>query len=168
MDWRLDDSLESEQFNTLVLVDKLFERYPQGIVPVFHILGGTALVFHGVTSVSTIDIDVANRLDSNVKSLVSDFVSDNASEVATLAKRYEMRLIPFHDGDFRHISVRLLSPEDLVITKLGSFRHKDKEDLTKTSIMQMVDYDKLLTIIREEFDDEQIRSRLLVNLASLE
>ena len=168
MDWRLDDSLESEQLNTLILIDKLFEKYPQGVNPVFHVLGGTALVFHGISSIATIDIDVANRLNDNVKSLVSDFISDNASEVATLPLRYETRLIPFHAESFKHIQVYLLSLEDLAITKLGSFRHKDKEDLVKTNFLQKVDYEKLIHIIHNEFKDEIVKSKILVNLASLE
>ena len=168
MDWRLDDSLESEQLNTLILIDKLFEKYPQGINPVFHVLGGTALVFHGISSIATIDIDVANRVNDNVKSLVSDFISDNASEVATLPCHYESRLIPFHAENFKHIQVFLLSLEDLAITKLGSFRHKDKEDLVKTNFLQKVDYEKLIHIIHHEFKDEIVKSKILVNLASLE
>lgn len=167
MEWQLDDSLESEQLNTLILIDKLFEKYPQGISPVFHVLGGTALVFHGISSVATIDIDVANRLNDKVKALVSDFISDNASEVAVLPKNYERRLVPFRAESFTHISVYLLSLEDLAITKLGSFRHKDKEDLIKTDLMKRVNYDSLLEIINKEFD-EVTKSKLLVNLASLE
>lgn len=145
----------------------MFEKYPIGIHPVFHVLGGSALVFHGVSSVATIDIDVANKLNDKIRNLVDDFISDNASEVAVLPKRYMNRLVPFHAEEFKHITVYLLSLEDLVVTKLGSFRHKDKEDLTKTDLMQKVNYDKLLEIIREEFDEE-MKSNLLVRLASLE
>ena len=167
MEWRLDDSLESEQLNTLILLDKSFKSLPDTYKPAFHVLGGTALLFHGITSVVTIDIDIANRLSDKIRPMVEPFISDNASEVATLAKYYQCRLVPFHPDEFKHIAVYLLSVEDLVITKLGSFRHKDKEDLTKTDLLQRVDHDKLLSIMKNEFDEET-HSKVLLRLASLD
>jgi hypothetical protein len=148
-------------------LDSVFETNKTGIRPVFHLLGGTALLFHGIVSISTIDIDTANRLTDRVRDLVEPFISDNASEVATLAKHYTSRLIPYKPEVFRNMDVYLLSLEDLVITKLGAGRFKDIEDLTKTDIMRRCDFDKLSKIIMEEFDTSTT-SKLLIRLSKLD
>lgn len=158
-------SNESEQFNTLLLLDNAFKANT-GVKPVFHILGGTALLFHGISSVVTIDIDTANSLTEDVKKVVEPFISDNASEVATLAKNYNTRLIRYKEDIFKNIEVYILSIEDLVITKLGAGRHKDIEDLTKTDLLKRCDYSTLFSIINSEFETAKA-SQLLIKLSSL-
>lgn len=161
-----DDSVESEQLNTLILLDNVFAKKDLKAKPVFHILGGTALAFHGFKAVVTIDIDTANALPTHVKDVVEPFVSDNASEVAILASGYKERLIPYKSEVFKHIEVYLLSIEDLVITKLGASRYKDVDDLTKNGLLKKCDYDKLFSIINTELDT-QTASTLLVKLSTL-
>lgn len=168
MNYDYSDTNTAEQYNTLLLLDETISKKNLNIVVTFHILGGTALLFHGMSSVSTIDIDVANSLSSTVKDIVEPFVSDNASEVATLAKNYKERLIPYKENEFKNLKVYLLSLEDLVITKLGAGRHKDFEDLKLTGIMQNVNYNLLTEIINNEIEDPRKRSNLMVALARLE
>ena len=161
-----DDSNESEQLNTLILLDNEFNKHPELQKPEFHILGGTALLFHGISSVVTIDIDTANSITNEVKRIVEPFISDNASEVATLAKNYKNRLVPYREDIFKNINVCILSIEDLIITKLGAGRHKDMEDLTKTDILKRCDYSKLFAIINSEFETSKA-SELLIKLSSI-
>lgn len=158
MNWNFDSDLKSEQENTLILLDQQFESYP--VRPVFNILGGTALLLHGIEHVVTIDIDIANKMDDKVRAIVDPFISDNASEVATLAKNYDKRLVPYKPDLFENIGVYLLSKEDLVITKLGAGRYKDIEDLTKTSILRDIDINKIMEIINTEFPTT-VASKLL-------
>lgn len=165
MDWDFNDNLVAEQFNTLLLLDKQFDS--ARVKPVFHILGGTALLFHGVESVVTIDIDVANKLTDEIKQVVEPFVSDAASEVAVLPKLYETRLVPYKEDCFKNIKVYLLSIEDLIITKLGAGRFKDIEDLTKTGIFKNVDLGKITSIINAEFPSA-LASQLLIQLLKIE
>ena len=129
MDWNFGNDLKSEQENTLILLDKQFEN--KQVRPSFEILGGTALLLHDIEHIVTVDIDVANKLDEETRSIVEPLISDAASEVATLAKNYKQRLVPYKKELFKNIDVYLLSKEDLVITKLGAGRYKDVEDLTK-------------------------------------
>lgn len=166
-DYLFDESNSSEQYNTLLMLDAAFEKNKTGIRPVFHLLGGTALLFHGVTAVATIDIDTANRLSNSVRRIVEPFVSDNASEVAVLASNYTKRLVPYKEDIFVHIKVYILSIEDLVITKLGAGRVKDIEDLTRTDILQRCDFCKLYTIMKEELPCDTC-SKLMEKLAMLD
>lgn len=165
--WDFGENNYAEQFNTLVLLDNTFEGMHLDVIPTFYILGGTALLFHGISTVVTLDIDVANTLSDSVRNIVEPFISDNASEVAVLAKRYESRLVPYKADVFKNIKVFLLSIEDLVITKLGAGRFKDIEDLKRTNILDKCDYQKLTQIITTEFDT-MLTSKLLIALESLD
>ena len=161
MYWNFGDDLKSEQENTLILLDKQFEN--RQVRPSFEILGGTALLLHGIEHVVTVDIDVANKLDEEVRSIVEPLISDAASEVATLARNYKQRLVPYKKELFKNIDVYLLSKEDLIITKLGAARYKDVEDLTRTSILRDAEIDDITEIINSEFDT-MTSSALLMKL----
>lgn len=156
------DNSEAEQYNTLVLLDSVIGKKNLNVKPTFHVLGGTALIFHGVLYTSTIDIDTANALTQEVKDIVEPFISDNASEVALLAKNYTKRLVPYKPEIFKNCEVLLLSLEDVIITKLGAYRLKDKEDITATNVLDLLDVTKMEEILSEEFDTktaELIRGR---------
>ena len=161
MYWNFGDDLKSEQENTLILLDKQFEN--RQVRPSFEILGGTALLLHDIEHVVTVDIDVANKLDEEVRSIVEPLISDAASEVATLARNYKQRLVPYKKELFKNIDVYLLSKEDLIITKLGAARYKDVEDLTRTSILRDAEIDDITEIINSEFD-AMTSSALLMKL----
>ena len=72
MYWNFGDDLKSEQENTLILLDKQFEN--RQVRPSFEILGGTALLLHDIEHVVTVDIDVANKLDEEVRSIVEPLI----------------------------------------------------------------------------------------------
>lgn len=146
-----EDSVEAEQNNTLLMIDALLARENIHDTALY-ILGGTALLFHHVTDSVTVDIDVANKLSKDVLEATSPFISDNASEVAVLATNYKDRSIPYHVGDYSHIRVFLLSIEDLIVTKLGSSRIKDLDDLRYSKIMCKCDTELLESIINNELD----------------
>lgn len=160
------DSLIAEQHNTLVLLDQAVGQANLSMRPSFELLGGTAMAFHGVTAVFTVDIDCANKQTEIVKKIVEPFVSDMASTVVQLPTNYKERLVEYPNGDFENFDVYLLSIEDLVITKLDAWRVKDKEDLTKTSLLTSCDLSKVVSIINAEMPTARA-STLLGRLASL-
>ena len=162
----MEDSLFAEQHNTLIMIDEIVGRADLAMKPSFELLGGTALLLHGIEAVFTVDIDVANAQSDQIKSLVEPFISDMASEVATLPAKYKERMRQYGEGDFENIEVFLISIEDLVVTKLGAWRVKDREDLTKTGVMKRCDRLKLNSIINTEFD-ARIAKTLLTRLASI-
>lgn len=157
------NSLEAEQFNTLLLLDKVLGDKHLSYIPEFHILGGTALLFHGISSVATIDIDIVNEIKQEVKDAVEPFISDNAKDVTVLPLNYIGRMLVYKPECFKHINVFILSAEDLVITKLAAGRHKDIEDLRTTPILEKCDMAKLRQIIQSELDSDNsklVMSRL--------
>lgn len=165
-EYRYDKSLASEQHNTLVMLDAALAKADLAMRPSFEILGGTAMTFHSIDAVFTVDIDLANKQQQQVRDIVEPFVSDMAADVAVLPRNYKERLVPYGGGEFESFDVYLLSVEDLVITKLGSWRVKDQEDLTKTDILKKADTNKVMHIINTEFDST-MSSELLVRFASI-
>lgn len=159
-----DDSLYAEQFNTLLLVNEIVKREKLDYTPVFELLGGTALLLHGVKSVFTVDIDCANKMTENVSNLVEGFISDMASEVVTLPRLYQTRLRVFEQDRFDSIAILLLSMEDLIVTKLVAFRSKDKEDLIATSILDDCNIALVKSIIEKEVPKNMVQ-KLTNNLS---
>lgn len=159
-----DDSLYAEQCNTLVLVNELIKRENLDYKPVFELVGGTAILLHGIESVFTVDIDCANKLTQKVSSIVSDFVSDMASTVVLLPRLYQTRLKLFEREMFDSISIMLLSVEDLIVTKLAAYRSKDKEDLIRTNLIDKCNIALVRRIIERETPID-VRSKLMDRLS---
>lgn len=164
--YMMDNSKFAEQFNTLIVIDEAIGKSNLSVRPRFEILGGTGLLFHGIGSIYTIDIDVANRLSEEVRNIVDPLISDMASEVVHLPSNYTERLIPFKQESFKNIDVYLLSLEDLIISKLLANRDKDIDDLTKTEIPDRCDFNKLTTIINSELKTD-VASGLLIKVSKL-
>ena len=149
-----DDSLYAEQFNTLLLVDKALGEKEFEVEPVFYLVGGTAILLHGITSVFTIDIDCANKLTEQVKEATYELISDMASEVVQLPKLYETRLVHFKGDVFKNCHIFLISIPDIIITKCAAYRTKDKEDLITTDIMDRCEPQTVMSIIEQEMPTE--------------
>ncbi len=150
--YKFKDDNSAEQHNTLIMLDAMFAEMKIGYKPEFILCGGTALLFQGIITVATIDIDTATKLSDSVSELVTPFISDAAAEVILLPTGYKDRLFRYEKDLFDNMEIYCLSLEDLVITKLYAWRHKDKEDLVKTSLLERVDKSKVKTIIEEEVD----------------
>lgn len=164
-DYLYDDSCFAEQYNTLLLLDKQLEG--RDVKPIFHVLGGTALLFHKLNAVVTIDIDCANKLSDDIKAVVEPFISDAASDVTVLPKNYESRLVPIMQDKLKNMEVYILSIEDLVITKLYSCRFKDVEDLKCSGLFAKCDTSLLSRIIMEELPTDiaqKIRNNMTTHL----
>lgn len=159
-----EDSLWAEQFNALLLVNDIIKKEQLDHKPIFELVGGTAILFHGIEAVFTVDIDCVNKLTDRVKKLTDVFISDMAGDVALLPRLYELRLVDFEQDKFDSIVVKLLSIEDLVITKLGAFRSKDKEDLLTTTMLDKCNMETLQYIIANEVPIN-MRNELLSKLS---
>lgn len=158
--YQFKDDNAAEQHNTLVMLDEVFKSQKFKHKPEFILCGGTALLFQGVIAVATIDIDTANKLTDDVAAMVTPFVSDAAADVILLPKNYKQRLVIYDEDLFQHMEIKCLSLEDIVVTKLYAWRHKDKEDLIKTSLLDQIDKIKVKLIIMDELDDK-FKSKLL-------
>ena len=150
--YRLEESVESELISNLIIMNEIVRKSDIGIEPEFYILGGAALIFHGLIQRTTMDIDTANKLGDNIKELIGEFISDNASEVVVLGRGYKERAVRFMEKELPYINVYLLSQEDLLVSKLISSRDKDIKDLVESSILTKSNIAKAKSIIKLEYN----------------
>lgn len=160
--YQLEDTVSAELNNNLTLVDLHIGTMCLNYRPEFYILGGAALVFYKLDYNVTLDIDIANEMDERVSDYVSPFISDNASEVATIAVNYRQRAERFR-SDLKFIDVYLLSYEDLFITKLATGRPRDIKSLCTSGIYEKLDLKLLMQIINTEFFPTTVK-RILTSL----
>lgn len=152
--YQLEESVSAELNNNLVIVNETIKRMGLKQVPQFYVLGGAALVFHGLHHPSTLDIDTANKISEEVADRISMFISDGASEVVKLGNNYKARAVRFKENVFDAIEVYLLSQEDLVLTKLISDRNKDSRDLKESGLLTKRNIEKAKNILLTEYEKE--------------
>lgn len=153
--YRLDDTTYAEQFNTLIILDDILSKskVTDVVEPSFIIVGGTAILFHGIDAVVTIDIDCANKIPDKIKDLCGELITDMASSVICFPKNYEERLVRFEESKIDNMKIFLPSIEDLVITKLHAGRMKDMQDIKKYKLLEKCNYDLLVNIIETEMSE---------------
>ncbi|MBI5056409.1 MAG: hypothetical protein HZB61_07330 [Nitrospirae bacterium] len=100
------------------------------------ICGGLAAIAYGMAERATLDLDaevaagfeVIKKLKKGLK-----FPAELAADISRwsmidIPGGYRERAVPYNNVKTKHISVFLLSPLDLVISKLRVFRDKDIDD----------------------------------------
>lgn len=150
--WEMTSTVTSDLRTNLLLVDMLVGKSNFDYTPTFYVLGGAAVVLQGIRNRYTIDIDTANKLREEVKAVVGEFINDNASEVALLARNYENRAVRFMEDELHNIRVFLLSKEDLLISKAITDRKKDKKDVVNGHLLDKRTVSKAVSILETEFD----------------
>lgn len=163
--YKMEDTIKAELNNNLTIVNAILERQKLKIKPEFYILGGAALVFHDLDYKSTLDIDTANRIYSEVRDLVSDFIDDAASEVSVLAFNYKSRAKLIRE-DLTSMNTFILSEEDLCISKLLSGRRKDYNSVVNCGILKRIKYDTMMQIATTELEKDS-REALITILGRL-
>ena len=157
------EALEDVLANITVVSLLLNKKLPN-VTGEFHVLGGAAMVLHECSFRATVDIDTANVLTKEVKDCVEEFLSDEAASVAVLPENYVDRLVAYDTHDCSNVCIKLLSIEDLVITKLWSGRSKDYSDVKACLRADKVNINKLLQIIAKELPVDKgnlVRDRFL-------
>ena len=100
------------------------------------ICGGLAAIAYGMPERATLDIDaeidadfeVMDEIKKNIK-FPAEFTSDISRwSMIDIPKGYRERAVPYSSVKTKHIQVYILSPLDLIISKLRVFRDKDIED----------------------------------------
>lgn len=100
------------------------------------ICGGLAVMAYGMTERATLDIDaevdadfkIIEKLKKNIK-LPAELTSDISRwSLIDIPKGYRKRAIPLNIVKTKYIKVFVLSPLDLIISKLRVFRDRDIED----------------------------------------
>lgn len=149
--YNFNDDIKAELENTLVVVNEIIRRRGIKQKPKFYILGGAAFVLYGLKNSSTYDIDIANRLTEDIRELVSDFISDSASEVVSLGDGYKDRAVQYMK-ELEYIDVYLVSKEDLILSKLLAGRRKDYKVLVNSGILKEDIVSRTVHILHTEYN----------------
>lgn len=144
-----EDTVKAELNNNLTIINEIVRNKKIKGIPEFFILGGAALVFHNLNYKSTLDIDTANRISSDIRKEVELFIDDAASEVAILPYFYQNRAKIYRE-DLDCIKVYILSEEDLVINKILCGRRKDFSAVKTSGILKRIDRRLLNEIVENE------------------
>lgn len=111
--------------------------------PPIYLLGGSGCIVAGYMDRATADIDLLDTgFPSNagrILKLLGQFDTLDLY-VTTVASGFEKRAIKLEE--FKYVDIFVLSKEDIVLTKLGRYLEKDKEDIRKL----LKDSDKSLII----------------------
>lgn len=117
------------------------------------ITGGSALVLYGCLEKATLDIDFIELSSVLDKYLIQrqDKVFNSASQVFLyhFPEDFLDRSVPIDTGDTK-IRFSLVSLEDLVVSKLPSYRDKDISDIRNTEVVRRLDLDLLDRLVREK------------------
>jgi hypothetical protein len=149
----LSDSVEAELNNSLVIVNEIVKRKQLDSKPEFYIIGGAAMVFHGLNYNATLDIDIANKIGDNIRDAISDFVSDDASNVVILGDNYKSRAVKIK-SNLDAINVYIVSQEDLLITKLlgAKVRRKDRDALKHSGLLNAESVENAINVLKVEYE----------------
>ena len=117
------------------------------------ITGGSALVFHGCLEKATLDIDFIELSSVLDKYLLQrqDKIFNSASQVFLyyFPEDFLDRSVPIDTGDTK-IRFSLVSLEDLVVSKLPSYRDKDIADIRNTEVVRRLNLDLLDRLVGEK------------------
>ncbi|TCK98519.1 hypothetical protein EDC19_0941 [Natranaerovirga hydrolytica] len=98
--------------------------------PPIYLLGGSACIVEGYLDRVTRDIDIIDlHYSANVGRLFRILGEVDYLDIylTTLAEGYSQRAIRVRE--IKHIEVYALSVEDIIVTKIGRYSGKDKEDI---------------------------------------
>ena len=106
------------------------------------IVGGAALIFNGISSVETQDIDTIERISSEIKEICDEFSLDINTDAMDYIENYaDCEFIEDEYKTFSNIYITYLSLVDTIRTKLKNYQDEDKAE-------------KLRYLLEDEFNVE--------------
>lgn len=106
------------------------------------IVGGAALIFNGITSVETQDIDTIERISSEIKEICDESSLDINTDAMDYIENYvDCEFIEDSCKTFSNIFITYLSLVDTIRTKLKNYQDEDKAE-------------KLRYLLEDEFNVE--------------
>ena len=130
--------------------------------PPIYLLGGSACIIQGYLDRATRDIDILDlEYSSQVGRLFRILGDVDYLDIilTTLAEGYEERTIRVKE--IKNIEVYVLSREDIVVTKIGRYSDKDKEDIK--ILMEKVDKEKIIQLIDNVKKRKNLSSKIKLN-----
>lgn len=149
-----------EIINLILLADERLKQELNSDEKIELILvGGSALLIKGIISRATLDIDTYLINDKNIRNILNEYnINDDAGRVMTICSDFEKRLEKIN-LPLEKINLYILSDYDLIISKIGSQRPKDFEDISNPKLLKKIDFDKLEDLLKEAIIDNPINEQ---------
>ena len=167
-----DDYFNEPVLKRLLLAkDRTISRYfPDEMFDVV-LAGGAALMLFGANDKITNDIDILKTSNHKIDNYLFDYTFNGRVQGITdaFAENYEDRLIPLDEINKNSICLKyhLISLEDVVASKLNAGREKDKIDLKKANLKELINWDILDQIIYIEMRNVALNERRWKELVSM-
>ncbi len=149
-----------KQALTLALQDmEDFAMLKQLDCPPIYLLGGSACIIEGYLDRATRDVDILDlEYSAQVGRLfrILGEVDYLDSTLTTLAEDYKERAVRV--SVVKKIDVYALSREDIIVTKIGRYSEKDKEDIKE--LIKKSDKDKINKLIDSVKQRENISAKV--------
>ena len=145
-------------------ISESLKHLPKKALPIhMYVAGGAALHFHtGERVTQDIDAAFSKRIALPDKLEVSYRDADGAAQLLYLDRQYSDTLALIHEDAYRDsdplalpglepdvLDVRLLTPTDLAVTKIGRFTSQDREDIAALARRGLVHSASLRTRAKE-------------------
>jgi hypothetical protein len=129
---------------------KLGKIVPKGLKTRIIIIGSGAYILKDLLLRLTYDIDTYIITDNNVRELLAEYnISDMGGRIMTVCENFDQRLETVN-LPLNNIDLYVLSDYDMIISKLGSARPKDLQDIIDSGLIYKIDFSRLEEIIRDE------------------
>ncbi|HBF77170.1 MULTISPECIES: DUF6036 family nucleotidyltransferase [Clostridium] len=123
------------------------------------LVGGSALLIKGIINRATLDIDTYLINDNKIRNILKEYnINDDAGRVMTICSDFDDRLEKIN-LPLEKINLYTLSDYDLIISKIGSQRPKDFEDISNPKLLEKINFDKLEELLKEAILDNPINER---------
>lgn len=114
------------------------------------LVGSAPLILKGILDRVTRDVDMYLERDSKIREVLKGFpVDENAKNVIHICEDFDERLVDMA-LPLKNISLKMLGPYDIVISKMATRRKKDLDDLVFSGILKDIDFDILETLLKEK------------------
>ncbi|WP_028309565.1 DUF6036 family nucleotidyltransferase [Desulfitibacter alkalitolerans] len=114
------------------------------------ILGSSAFIIKKYLNRTTRDIDVYITADKRIKEILdNNAINDRCMPIINICEGFEKRVNKVN-LNLKHIEVFVLGDYDLLISKIGTGRPKDLDDIVQSGLIEKIDFNKLESIIKEE------------------
>lgn len=116
---------KDDVYDALSRINRMLEN--AGLILHLQIVGGAALIFNDITSISTNDIDTIVRIEDQIKEIIEDCSVDINDDAIDFIKDYDdLEFIRDNNIMFSNIIIDYLALGGVLITKM---KHEDPEKI---------------------------------------
>lgn len=123
------------------------------------IVGGAGLIFNGITSIDTSDIDTLDKLTQEIKDICSDSSLDINDDVLDYLDNFnslDSEFLEDNEESFSNITISYLNTAGIVFTKLKNCQDEDKMENLRFLLEDELDIEMTVKGISEYLEDYSI------------